>query len=138
MSLSAFFAQNVEQEITEEVVVSDRFKGEDGAPIPWKMRSMTEGENETIRKSSQRKIKEKGNVTFDINTEEYLTKLIVASVVYPDLKDAELQKSYGVLGAEQLVKKMLLAGEYATLLGKVQEINGFDKSVNDYADEVKN
>lgn len=138
MSLSAFFAQNVEQEITEEVVVSDRFKGEDGVPIPWKLRSMTEGENEAIRKSSQRKIKDKGTVTIDINNEEYMTKLVIASVVYPDLKDAELQNSYGVLGAEQLIKKMLLAGEYSTLLEKVIEVNGFDKSVNDYADDVKN
>lgn len=138
MSLSAFFAQNVEQEITEEVVVSDRFKGEDGNPIPWKLRSMTEGENEAIRKSSQRKIKEKGTMAIDLNAEEYMTKLVVASVVYPDLKDAELQTSYGVLGAEQLVKRMLLPGEYAELVAKVQEVNGFDKDINDLVEDVKN
>ncbi|MNC83125.1 Phage XkdN-like protein [compost metagenome] len=62
----------------------------------------------------------------------------MTSVVYPDLKDAELQKSYGVLGADQLLRKMLLPGEYATLLQKVQSINGFDKDVNELADEVKN
>ena len=67
-----------------------------------------------------------------------MAKLVVASVVFPDLKDAELQKSYGVLGADQLLRKMLLPGEYATLLQKVQEVNGFDRDVNELAEEVKN
>ncbi|WP_374718171.1 phage portal protein [Neobacillus sp.] len=137
MSLSAFFAQNAPAEIVEEVVVSERFK-EDGKPIPWKLRSMTEGENESIRKSAQRKVKDKGVVTTETNTDEYLAKLAVASVVFPDLKDAKLQKSYGVVGADQLIKRMLLPGEYAVLIQKVQEINGFDKDINDLAEEAKN
>ncbi|MNO82318.1 Phage XkdN-like protein [compost metagenome] len=137
-NLSLFFAQNVVSELTEEVIISNRFKDKDSKAIPWILRSMTEEENEAIRKSSQRKIKEKGVVTIDTNSDEYLAKLVVTSVVYPDLKDAELQKSYGVLGADQLLRKMLLPGEYATLLQKVQSINGFDKDVNELADEVKN
>ncbi|WP_068782260.1 phage tail assembly chaperone [Paenibacillus sp. GM2] len=136
--LSLFFAQNVVSEISEEVIISPRFMDEAGKPIPWKLRSMTEEENEAIRKSSQRKIKERGIVTLDTNSDEYLAKLVVASVVFPDLKDAELQKSYGVLGSDQLLRKMLLPGEYATLLQKVQEVNGFDRDVNELAEEVKN
>ncbi len=137
MSLTAFFAQNAPAELVEEVVVSERFK-EDGKPIPWKLRSMTEGENESIRKSAQRRVKDKGVVTIDTNTDEYLAKLAVASVVYPDLKDAELQKSYGVVGADQLIKRMLLPGEYAVLIQKVQEINGFEKDINELTEEAKN
>lgn len=137
-NLSAFFAQNVNSEIVEEVVISDRFKDETSNPIAWKLRSMTEEENEAIRKSAQRKVREKGVVTIDTNTEEYLAKLVVSSVIFPDLKDADLQKSYGVMGSDRLLRKMLLPGEYAALLQKVQEINGFDKGVNDFADEVKN
>ncbi|MCM3040744.1 phage portal protein [Paenibacillus motobuensis] len=137
-NLSLFFAQNVVSEISEEVIISPRFKNEAGKPVPWKLRSMTEEENEAIRKSAQRKIKERGIVTLDTNSDEYLAKLVVASVVFPDLKDAELQKSYGVLGADHLLRKMLLPGEYATLLQKVQEVNGFDRDVNELAEEVKN
>ncbi|MDN4069267.1 phage portal protein [Paenibacillus vini] len=137
-NLSAFFSQNVNSEITEEVVISDRFKDEQGKPIPWKLRSMTEEENEAIRKSAQRKVKEKGMITIDTNSEEYLAKLVVSSVVFPDLKDADLQKSYGVMGSDKLLRKMLLPGEYAALLQKVQSINGFDKDINELVDEVKN
>lgn len=136
---SAFFAQNVESEIIEEVVISERFKDKEGKPIPWKIRGMSEEENEEIRKSSTKMDKVKGGVKVpNLNTEQYLAKMAVASVVYPNLKDAELLKSYGVLAADQLLRKMLLAGEYATLIEKVQEINGFDKDINDLVDDVKN
>ncbi|MDU5947639.1 MAG: phage portal protein, partial [Paenibacillus macerans] len=93
-SLSAFFAQNAAAGLVEEVVVSERFKDEQGQPVPWRLRSMTEEENETIRKSCQRKVKDKGMVSYETNTDEYLAKLAVASVVFPDLKNAELQQSY--------------------------------------------
>ncbi|MFC6546135.1 phage tail assembly chaperone [Cohnella cellulosilytica] len=139
MSLQAFFAQNVQLESTEDFVISDRFKDEQGAPIPWKLRTLSEEENEEIRKASTQMVKEKGGQRIqETKPEVYMAKIAVASVVFPDLKDADLQKSYGVLGAEALLKKMLRAGEYATLLGKVQELNGFDREFDDLVEEVKN
>lgn len=139
MSLQAFFAQNVQADIVEEFVVSPRFKDADGKPIPWKLRTLTEAENEEIRKASTQMVKKGGVRVPETRPEVYLAKIAVASVVFPDLKDAELQRSYGVIGAEELLKKMLLAGEYASLIQKVQEINGFDRDdVNELVDEVKN
>jgi len=138
-SLKAFFAQQAVSEITEEFVVSERFRDEDGNPIPWRLRSLSESENEELRKASTQYVKGKGGQRIpETKPEVYLAKIAVASVVYPDLKDAELQKSYGVIGAEELLKKMLLAGEYAALVQKVQEINGFDRDINDRIEEVKN
>jgi hypothetical protein len=138
-SLQAFFAQNAKLEIVEEFVVSERFKDEHGNPNPWKLRALTEGENEGIRKASTHVVKEKGGRrNIEIQPEIYLAKIAAASVVFPDLKNAELQQSYGALGAEDLLKKMLLSGEYAALVQKVQEINGFDRDINDLMDEVKN
>ena len=137
--LSAFFAQNAASELTEEFVVSERFKDKEGKPIPWILRSMTEAENEEIRKTATKRVQvKKGVYTQETNPEEYVAKLVVASVVFPNLKDAELQKSYGVMGAEALLRKMLLPGEYASLGQKVQELNGFDQSMEDLMDEVKN
>lgn len=138
-TLSAFFAQNAEMEIVDELVVSERFKDEKGEPIPWKLRSMTEEENEQVRKASTKKVKGKGGVyTPEMDFNEYTARLVAMCVVYPDLKDAELLKSYGVMAAESLLKRMLLPGEYTTLLQKVQVLNGFDKSEQDLVDEVKN
>jgi hypothetical protein len=138
-SLQAFFAQNVKLDIVEEVIVSERFKDENGNPIPWKIRAITEGENEQIRRAATHVTKEKGGRrNIEIQPDVYLAKVAAASVVFPDLKNADLQKSYGVMGAEDLLKKMLLAGEYAALVQKVQEVNGFDRDINELMDEVKN
>jgi len=136
-SLQAFFAQNVQAEIVEEFVVSERFKDENGKPIPWKIRALRESENAEIRKAATKRVKVKGQYVPELDHEVYVAKLIAESVVFPNLKDAELQKSYGVLGAEELLRKMLLAGEYSKLAQKVQEINGFE-DVNELAEEVKN
>lgn len=138
-TLQAFFAQNTVSDYVEEFVVSDRFKDDKGVPIPWKIRAMTEAENEAIRKSATTMVKGKNGVKVpETKPEEYLAKLAVESVVFPDLKNADLQTSYGVLGAEELLKKMLFSGEYAALIQKVQSINGFDRDINDMVEEAKN
>lgn len=137
--LSLFFAQNAQVHVCEEHVISERFKDANGNPVPWKILSMTEEENEECRKSATRRVKGKnGSYTQEINSDDYIAKLAVASVEFPDLKNVDLQNSYGVRGAEALLRKMLLPGEYAELIGKVQALNGFDKDINDLVDEVKN
>ncbi|WP_046225573.1 phage tail assembly chaperone [Paenibacillus dauci] len=137
--LSLFFAQNVSSDVVEEFVVSARFKDADGNPVSWKLRSMNEDENQECRKAATRKVKGKnGMYTPEIEPNEYMAKLISASVVYPDLKNAELQKSYGVMGAESLLRKMLLPGEFAALGERVQELNGFNRDMNELVNDVKN
>ncbi len=63
---------------------------------------------------------------------------MTACVVYPDLKNAELQNAYDVMNAEDLLKEMLTMGEYMNLLRFVQEINGFHKTIEELLDEAKN
>ena len=74
-----------------------------------------------------------------VKTSEYLAKMIVASVVYPDLYDKELQDSYGVMTPEDLVYAMVdNAGEYQELTVWLQNFQGFTKSMDDKVDEAKN
>ncbi len=137
--LSLFFANSTAAYTEESVIVSSRFKDSEGNLVPWRIKTITEEENEEIRKYATRYTKGKhGTKVPEHNQEAYVGKLISESVVYPDLKNAELQKSYGVIGAEKLVKKMLFAGEYAKLVEKIQAINGFDVDVNEIVDDIKN
>jgi len=137
--LSLFYAQNAGPDVTEDFVVSERFKDKEGKPVAWELRSMSEAENEECRKAATKRVKAKnGAYVPETNYDEYLAKLTVASVIYPNLKDGELQRSYGVMGAEALLRRMLLPGEYASLVQKVQELNGFDKDLGELVDEVKN
>ena len=47
--------------------------------------------------------------------QEYIHELTATAVVFPDLKNAELQKAYGVLGEAELLKTMLYVGEFAEI-----------------------
>jgi hypothetical protein len=65
-------------------------------------------------------------------------RLASACTVVPNLNDAELQNSYGVMGADAALKAMLTPGEYAEYLIRVQEVNGFDLTFEEKVDEAKN
>ncbi|MDP4110176.1 MAG: phage portal protein [Bacillota bacterium] len=136
--LSAFLAANATPMENIKVPISDRFRDMDGSPIEWELRALPESENEALRRSCTKTVRNRHAETEKTDYNLYLGKLVVACVVFPDLNDAALQDSYGVLGADNLVKKMLTAGEYSALLEKVQEINGFDKDMTELKDEAKN
>ena len=50
---------------------------------------------------------------------QYLGKLAAACTVYPNLNDTVLQDSYRVMGADNLLKAMLSAGEFAAFVEKL-------------------
>lgn len=55
-----------------------------------------------------------------------------------ELDDKDLQDSYHVMGADALLKAMLTAGEYAGYLENVQQVNGFDETLEELEAEAKN
>ncbi|ASS66477.1 MULTISPECIES: phage portal protein [unclassified Paenibacillus] len=139
MSMKLFFADSAVKAEPQDVVVSDRYLDASGRPVAWKLRAISEELNEEIRSASTKRTKGKGSSGVpELDYNAYLGRMVAACVVYPDLNDAELQQSYGVRGASSVVRKMLLAGEFANLAAKVQEINGFDRDVSEISDEVKN
>lgn len=131
-SLRAFL--NPIQVENREIIVSNRFQ-EDGKPVPFVIRPITQEENKQLIKKYSRKDK-KGNETFD--RAEYVSELTASAVVFPDLTNADLQKAYGVLGASALLQKMLYVGEYAELAQAVQELSGLDQDINEEIEEAKN
>lgn len=137
-SLSAFFAESAKRPANQEIIISDRFV-EDGKPVPWVIRAITEAENTVLKEACTTKKVFKGRQTTVFDGTRYTLMLVTASVVSPDLKNAELQKSYGVLGEENLLSTMLLPGEFTDLSAKVQEISGFKpENFEEAKDEVKN
>lgn len=118
----------------KDVVISERFQ-ENGKPIPFIIRPITQGENEEILRR-YRKTDKKGNETFD--QIGYSHDLAATAVVSPDLDNAELQKAYGALGRVKLLKKMLLIGEFTALGEAVRELSGLDIGINEDIEEAKN
>lgn len=140
-NLSFFLSQNVIKDESIKYVASKRFVDEDGKPVEWEICCITSDEDEAIRKACTRKVQVPGKrnqYTPETDFNAYLGKLAARCTVYPNLNDAELQNSYGVLGADSLLKTMLKPGEYADYLTKIQEVNGFDITMEDMVDEAKN
>lgn len=119
----------------KEIVVSSRFKDKDGKVIPFTIRPLSQDVCDEIQKQCIRTDK-KGNSVFD--RVKYVSETTAASVVFPDLQNADLQKAYGVLGSVQLLSKMLYSNEYNDLVEAVQELSGLNESFQEVKDEAKN
>ena len=140
-NLSAFLVQKVEKTENIKYVVSKRFLDEDQKPIEWEVRCVTSSEDEELRRNCTKRVRvpgKKNQFTNETDYNLYLGKLAAACTVYPNLNNAELQSNYGVMGADSLLKAMLLPGEYANYLTKVQEVNGFDIDFDEMVEEAKN
>lgn len=134
MSLTAFLKENVANAYEEvEFIVSDRFK-ENGKVIPWKLRAMSP-DNALLATDKAALVKGKQG---GFNTSTYFKSVVAESVVYPNLRDKELQDSYGVMEPGQLLNKMLNSAEFNRLLEKCLDINGLNRSFDDLKNEVKN
>ena len=141
MNLSAFLAENALAVENVKFAVSKRFMGDDGKPMLWEIKTITGTEDEALRKSCAKRVPipgKKNQYQKETDYDMYLGKLAVACTVFPNLNDKELQDSYKVMGADALLKTMLTPGEYADYVQKVQEVCGFDTSLQDEVDEAKN
>ena len=67
-----------------------------------------------------------------------MLKVACASTVFPDLKNKELQDSYGVYNDTDLLKELLLAGELNSYFEAIEKINGYTKTLSEKIDEIKN
>lgn len=138
-NLACFLAGNVEKRGNRKIVISDRFKDKNG-PVEWEIRSISAADDEAIRKMCMKQTQvpgKKGQFTQTFDANMYLTKLAAAAVVFPDLGNADLQNSYGVMGAEQLIKAMLYKDEFdrlAEVLVDSTDAEDLDKLV----EEAKN
>lgn len=146
-SLNAFL-NPIKVSEEKEVVISDRFvkRDEKGEPIkdkagnyipmPFKIRSLTEDENDTLQKKARRTRKVNGQPQEYVDNLYYLRSLVVAATVVPDFSSEEMCKNYGVMDPQLVPGKMLLIGEYNTLVNEIMQLSGID--YNTVEDEAKN
>ena len=124
-SLSAFMRPNVAEIKNASLAPSPRFVGEDGKPVEWEIRCISADEYARIRSGQVPVIGKKGQYTQQLDTYTFQAKVAAACTVFPDLKDAALQDSWGVTKPEDLVGAMLIGGEFDDYVTEVFRINGF-------------
>lgn len=136
MSLNGFFKSNAKSLPDVKVVVSERFTNEDGSPIEWVLHPISTKRVEEITKRNTKTTIKNGKKESTVNEENLNAELLEAVVLYPSLNDAELQDSYGVSSANELLSIMLYPGETQVLTNALQEVMAGTKA-NDI-DELKN
>ena len=138
-SFDAFLKTNKIEKPNEFIPVSEAFKDENGDTILWEVRQLTNEEMKAIKKQCVKQVKDKrGGVSVKTDSDKMVGLIAATSTVYPDLKNADLQNSYGVYGEVALLEAMLSAGELLAYEQEVNRINGFDVSFDDKVEEAKN
>lgn len=122
------------EEIEKEITMGGRKRKMKFKPI-----SSTLGDE--IRKKCRKVKFVKGQKIVETDEEKYLSNLIIETTTHPDLKNADLQKAWGVMGGEELLKAMknkMNDGEYSEWSSVVSGVNGYDKGIQELMEEAKN
>lgn len=129
----AFMKNNTVNKSVKEVIISDRFKDNQGEIIPFKIKGVSAKTESLVRNKYM--IMKDGKPDFD--ADGYNREFYPLCIVYPDLNDKELQDSYGVMNSGDLLEEMLLSGEYHKLIEEISKHNGY-KTYTEKVKEVKN
>lgn len=134
MKLSEFLIKNPVNNITEEVYVSNRFVGEDGQKLPFKIKAMSGEAYASYRKEALR-VTAKG---VDFDTKRFNELVVINHTIDPNFRDAEAVKAAGCVTPEQYLYRSLLAGEIDALAAKISELSGFNTTIEEAKETVKN
>ena len=140
--LSRFLKKNKKTKANLKIAATTSFLDDNGKPLLWEIRPLTTKEDNALRDACTVEVPVTGKPgmfrpRFDGN--KYLVKMAAACIVSPNLNDKELQNSYGVMGAEQLIVEMIdNPGEFNAFMDKIQEFHGFKQIFQDKVEEAKN
>lgn len=138
---SLFMKQNKAKREEVQYAATKSLCDAKGKPLLWTLRPITTQEFQDMRDRCTIEVPVTGKPGMTrerTNGNKLNAMLLAACITYPDLHDAELQDSYGVKSAEDLVLKMIdNAGEYGLLVAKVNELCGFDITLEDQVEEAK-
>lgn len=140
--LSRFLKKNKKLKGNVQYAVTKSLTDEKGQPLLWEIRPLTSKETNRLTDECtfQEQVPGKPNVFRNkINSTKLLQKMMVASVVFPNLNDKDLQDSYGVMTPEELITEMVDdPGEYNNFGKYLNELNGFNEGINEKVEEAKN
>ena len=136
MSNLSAFLNPVETKTEKEIIISDRFQNEDGTPAAFKIRALSQAENDAIIKQCRRTRKVNGQVQEYQDATEISRRIMVAATVFPDFSSNDMCEAYGTLNPLEVPTLMLYSGEYARLMTAIMELSGFEDGTEE--EEAKN
>ena len=141
-NLKAFLKENKKEKKTTQYPATKSLCDDKGEPLKWTIRALSTKESEAIREACTTDVQVTGKPGMyrqKVDSNKLLKKLICAAVVEPDLNSKELQDSYGVLSAEDLIVEMVdNPEEFGNLANFVQQYSGLDETMPERIKEAKN
>lgn len=138
----AFFKKNKKSEQEYTYAPTKDFVDDRGEALVWRFKPIGMDEYNELRKQSTRRVPikgQRGQYSEHVDVDRFMARCIAAGTIYPDLNDAALQDSYGVHDSADLLMAMISKpGDYANLQEFYNGICGFETSLEDEVDEVKN
>lgn len=140
--LSMFLKKNKVKKQNVKYAATKSLCDEKGQPLLWEVRAINTTESEQIREECTVDVQVPGKPNLfrpKVLSVKYIAKMLAASVVFPDLQNAELQDSYGVTTPEELIKEMIDDPvEYNNFAEFVQQYSGLEETMQDKIEEAKN
>jgi len=100
--------------------------------IPVTLRGLTGKQVFGIRERCTDRIKDRrGNINDRIDVEQFNVVLVEAATVSPNWGDTKLKAKFQASGPEEVIKRILLAGELSALGDAVLDLSGFNISLED-------
>lgn len=99
--------------------------------IPVTLKGLTGKQVFSIRERCTERKERRGHVTERLDEEQFNVALIAAATVKPDWGNQKLINKYNTSGPEEVIKRVLLAGELSALSNVALDLSGFNVSLED-------
>ena len=129
--MEALTEEQVLQRLLDADSVPERTVRLERLGIPVRLRGLTGKQVFSIRERCTERKEKRGQTVSRIDEEMFNVSLIAASTITPNWGDAKLLAKYGASGPEEVIKRLLLAGELSALGDVVLDLSGFNTELED-------
>ena len=133
-TLTEFLLANPVDDVTEDVIVSNRIKDAEGNVLKFTVKPMLHEQYLMYQKQCG-VVKGK---KFEFDSKKFNNLIVIGHTTNPKFTDATLVQQAGCVTPEQLMNKLLLAGEIDVLSQQIRRVSGFQDDLDDLVEEAKN
>jgi len=123
--------EQILQRLLDADVIPERTVTIPRLSIPVTLRGLTGKQVFSVKERCTERKEHRGQVTERLDEEQFNTALIAAAVVRPNWGDPKLLTKFSASGPEEVIKRVLLAGELAALGDMVLDLSGFNTDLKD-------
>lgn len=131
MDIENMTDEQVLQRLLEADAVPERTIEIPRLGIPVTLKGLTGKQVDTIRKRCTERKRQRGQSFEELDAERFNTTLIAAATIKPNWGSTKLLSKYQASGPEEVIRRLLLAGELAALGDAALDLSGFNIDLED-------